>query len=120
MLHGIKRIAPGLMLLVGCQRSPSEGDAPDLSVPLVDAAVPLDQTVILDLAPPPDIANCAAGWLHSDAGDACPLHCSNKIAPVPPEPGADADGYYSPTDDYMTKVPSQHNPPASGMHWPSP
>ena len=74
--------------------------APDLAVP--DLAV----------SAPPDLAGCGGGYLNSDAGDACPLACSPLVEAV-----ADEGALHVP---FFTPVTYAHDPPASGMHWPSP
>src|SRR5207245_613793 len=105
--------------------------------PEIELGVPLDQSVLVDASAPADTAGvvpvdlassdlaaldqsvppldglpCSGGYLNSDAGDACPLACSPLVEPVP-----DEGRFHIWWDMLMTY---QHNPPASGNHWPWP
>jgi hypothetical protein len=89
------------------------GQRRDLSAPIdapLDAPVD-DLTMPVDLASA-DLSGCAAGFLNSDAGDACPLACSPAVEKVPDEGNMHVA--------FGTPIVYQHNPPASGPHWPFP
>jgi hypothetical protein len=117
----IRALALVALLVAGCRDTGPEielGVPLDLSVPR-DASAPQDSaSASSDLAaldqsvPPEDGLPCSGGYLNSDAGNACPLACSPLVEPVP-----DEGRTHIWWDMLMTY---QHNPPASGDHWPSP
>ncbi len=90
---------------------PRDLHVPDLAVP--DLAIP-DLARIPDLAGPHDFAigPCDGGYLNSNAANACPLACAPAIVPVP-----DDGRYHLP---FCTPITYNHDPPASGPHWPWP
>jgi hypothetical protein len=115
-------------LLSGCDEGlPPGGDLAlrprDLAVPRdlagrdlpapIDAPfdAPLEDAAAFDAAGA-DLSGCATGYLNSDAGDACPLGCSPAVEKVPDEGNMHVA--------FGTPVQYQHNPPASGPHWPIP
>jgi hypothetical protein len=57
-------------------------------------------------------AGCAGGYLNSTAASACPLSCDPAVTPVP-----DEGQLHIP---FGASYMYQHNPPASGPHWPWP
>src|SRR5262249_30025704 len=70
-----------------------------------------------DLATPRDLAvadgpPCRGGYLNSMDPKACPLSCSPAVEPV-----ADEGAFHMP---FCTPIAYNHNPPASGNHWPWP
>jgi Protein of unknown function (DUF3105) len=83
--------------------------APDLPV-ILDGAL-TDTALPSDLAGA-DLGACASGYLNSDAGDACPLGCAPAVESVPDEGALHVA--------FGTPITYQHNPPASGPHWPFP
>jgi hypothetical protein len=81
----------------------------DLAVP--DLAVRDFGAAPIDLADG-ELGPCGGGFLNSDLGAACPLGCGAMIESVPDEGRLHVA--------FGAAVTYQHNPPASGMHWPSP
>ena len=87
--------------------TPADAGTPDGGVS--DAGTP-DAGSELDAGTPD--SGCAGGYLNSSAPNACPLSCSAAVTPVPDEGATHIP--FGTVWDY------QHNPPASGPHWPSP
>jgi hypothetical protein len=55
-------------------------------------------------------APCKGGYLNSVEPNSCPLDCSPRVESIPQQ--------YTVHVPYPTPVQYDHNPPASGPHWP--
>jgi hypothetical protein len=65
-----------------------------------------------DAGPSEDSGSCGGGYLNSHDPSACPLECATAVQPI-----ASAGASHIP---FCTPYSYQHNPPASGPHWPRP